>query len=62
MTVLKTYANRFEADLACGRLQAEGINAVVIGVGVAMEGGMEGVRLLVPDEQAAAARELLAEE
>jgi hypothetical protein len=59
MQLLKTYGNRVEADIACGRLQAEGIVAVVLGVGVAMEGGAEGVRLLVPDEQAEAAREIL---
>lgn len=62
MTVIKTYANRFEADLACNLLQAEGIAAVVVGVGVAMHGGIEGVRLLVPDEQADAASELLSDD
>jgi hypothetical protein len=59
MAVVKTYANRFEADLACSLLEAEGIHAVVIGVGVAMEGGAEGVRLVVPDEQVEAALDIL---
>jgi hypothetical protein len=35
--------------------------ATVVGVGVAMEGGAEGVRLLVPDDQTDAAREILGE-
>jgi hypothetical protein len=59
MTVIKTYATRLEADLASIFLRAEGIDARVVGVGLAMEGGAEGVRLLVPDEQADAALEVL---
>jgi hypothetical protein len=59
MTLVKTYSTRTEADLARIALRAEGIAATVVGIGVAMEGGAEGVRLLVPDDQADAAREIL---
>ena len=59
MTVIKTYGTRHEADLASLLLHAEGIAAVVVGVGVVMEGGAEGVRLLVPDDQAGAALAIL---
>ena len=59
MTLIKTYGTRTEADLASIALRAAGIEATVIGIGVAMEGGAQGVRLLVPDEQARAALEVL---
>ena len=59
MTHVKTYSTRLEADLAAILLRAEGIEADVVGVGLAMEGGAAGVRLLVADDQAAAALELL---
>src|SRR5262245_33834482 len=62
MTIVKTFGTRLEADLASILLRAEGIAATVVGVGLAMEGGAEGVRLLVPDEQADAALELLEDE
>jgi hypothetical protein len=58
---VQTYSTRLEADLASIRLSAEGITAEVVGIGLAMEGGAAGVRLLVPDDQAATAREILAE-
>jgi hypothetical protein len=61
MTLVKTYSTRLEADLASIFLRAEGITPEVVGVGLAMEGGAQGVRLLVPDEQAAAALEILTE-
>lgn len=61
MTVVKTYGTRLEADLASIMLRAGGIAATVVGVGLAMEGGAEGVRLLVPDDQADAARALIDE-
>jgi hypothetical protein len=61
MTVIKTYGTRLEADLASIFLRAEGIAVTVVGVGLAMEGGTEGVRLLVPDEQADAALDVLDE-
>ena len=59
MTLIKSYGTRVEADLASITLKAEGIDATVVGVGVALEGGAEGVRLFVPDDQADAAREIL---
>jgi hypothetical protein len=59
MQVIKTYTMRTEADLARIALRAAGIDATVVGVGVAMEGGVASVRLLVPDEQAQAALEVL---
>lgn len=59
MQVVKTYSTRTEADLARIVLDAAGIEAQVVGVGVAMEGGVASVRLLVPDEQAQAALEVL---
>jgi len=59
MTVIKTYSSRAEADLANIALSAAGITGIVVGVGVGMEGGAEGVRLLVPDDQAEAALEVL---
>jgi hypothetical protein len=59
MTHVKSYSTRLEADLAAILLRAEGINAEVVGVGLAMQGGVAGVRLLVADDQAAAAREVL---
>lgn len=61
MATVKTYATRFEADAAKIQLDAAGIPCVVVGVGVAMEGGMEGVRLQVPTDQVDAALEVLRE-
>lgn len=60
MTPIKTYSSRVEADLASIALGAEGIDATVVGIGVGMEGGAEGVRLLVPDDQVDAALAILA--
>jgi hypothetical protein len=59
MTPVKTYSTRLEADLAAILLRAEGITAEVVGVGLAMEGGAAGVRLLVADDHVAAALEVL---
>ena len=59
MTPIKTYSSRIEADLASIELRAAGIAATIVGVGVGMEGGAEGVRLMVPDDQAEAALEVL---
>jgi hypothetical protein len=61
MTLIKTYGTRVEADLASIALKAEGIDSAVVGIGVAMEGGAEGVRLFVPDDQADTAHEILGE-
>jgi len=48
-----------DADLARIALEAADITAVVIGVGVGMEGGALGVRLLVPDDRVEEARKVL---
>ena len=61
MTLIKTYGTRLEADLASLALRAEGILATVIGVGVSMEVGAQGVRLVVPDEQVEAALAVLSD-
>jgi hypothetical protein len=60
MTPIKTYNSRVEADLARIALGAEGIAATVVGLDAALEGGAEGVRLLVADDKADAARKILA--
>ena len=59
MTPIKTYGTRLEADLARIRLSAARIPATIVGIGVGMEGGAEGVRLLVPDEKVDEALEVL---
>ena len=50
MKVIKTYPTTVEADLAKIALHAVGIPALVVGIGVGMEGGAAGVQLLVPDD------------
>ena len=59
MKPIKTYSTRVDADLAKIALDAAGVPSVVVGVGLAMEGGAGGVQLLVPDEYVEAAREVL---
>lgn len=59
MKPIRTYANRVEADLDRIALEAEGVACVVVGLGAAWEGGIEGVKLLVPDDQVERAREIL---
>ena len=59
MKAIKVYPTRVEADLAKIALDAAGIPSVVVGVGVSMEGGAEGVKLLVPDDQVDTALEIL---
>ena len=59
MQTIKTYPSRIEADLARIALEAAEIPSVVVGIGVGMEGGMGGVQLLVPDDQAVAALKIL---
>ena len=59
MTLIKTYGTLLEAELASIALRAVGICATVVGIGVALEGGTEGVRLLVPDDQVDAALDVL---
>lgn len=59
MEAIKTYPTRAEADLDKIELDAAGIPAVVVGVDAALEGGIAGVRLLVPEEQVEQALEVL---
>lgn len=55
MKVFRRYPTRLDADLARIALDAAGVPSVVVGTGVELEGGVEGVQLLVPDEWIAAA-------
>ena len=55
MKAIKTYSTRVDADLAKIALDAAGVPSVVVGVGLAMEGGAGGVQLLVPEEYVDAA-------
>jgi hypothetical protein len=59
METIKTYPTNLEADLARIALESAGIPATVVGIGVGMEGGFGGVRLLVPRDQVEAALKLL---
>lgn len=62
MTSIGTYATRVEADLARIALEGEGVPCMIVGVGTAWEGGIEGVRLLVPDDQVERARRILGDD
>jgi hypothetical protein len=55
MKTIKTYPTTIEADVARIALDAAAIPALVLGVAAGMEGGLGGVRLLVPDDQVEAA-------
>ena len=59
MKTIKRYPTRVEADLARIALDAAGVPAVVVGIGVGMEGGIDGVQLLVPEDQIDAALAVL---
>ena len=61
MKSIKSYATRLDADLARIALKAAGIESIVVGVSVGMEGGADGVQLLVPDDQIEAALTVLAD-
>jgi len=52
---------QFEADLARIALEGADIPAVVVGVGMGMEGGIGGVQLLVPEDRVEAALQVLTE-
>ena len=48
---LKTFYDRFEAEIVCGRLRSEGLQALVFDGGLsASHGGALPVRLMVLDE------------
>ena len=59
MKCIRTYSMQLEADLARIALEGAGISAIVVGVGTGMQGGMEGVQLLVPDDQIGASLNVL---
>jgi len=59
MKAIKTYATTADAAVAKVALSAAGIDSVVVGVDVAMEGGIGGVALLVGDESVDAAHDVL---
>jgi len=59
MKTIKRYPTRVEADLARIALDAAGVPSVVVGIGVGMEGGIDGVQLLVPEDQVDAALAVL---
>jgi hypothetical protein len=59
MKIIKRYPTRLEADLARITLEASDVPAVVVGLGIGMEGGTAGVQLLVPDDQVEAALNVL---
>ena len=59
MQPIKTYSTRLEADIAALELEAAGITAIVLGIGVGMEGGMGGVRLMVQENDVEAALRIL---
>ena len=59
MKAIKTYPTRLEADVAKIALDAADIPSVIVGVGVVMEGGVAGVRLLVPNDRVDAALRVL---
>jgi hypothetical protein len=61
MKTIKSFPTQIEADLARIALEAADVPSVVVGIGVGMEGGMGGVRLLVPDDQLEAAQKILQE-
>jgi hypothetical protein len=59
MKTIKSYPTSVEAEIAKLALDAAGVPSVVVGIGVGMEGGMEGIRLLVPDDRVQAALAVL---
>lgn len=61
MKAIRRYSWQFEADLQRIVLEGAGIPAVVVGIGMSMEGGIGGVQLLVPDDRVDAALKVLKE-
>lgn len=59
MKAIRSYSMQLEADLARIALEGADIPAVVVGVGISMDGGLGGVRLLVPEDRIAAALKVL---
>ncbi len=63
LVVVETLFDRIAGEIARGRLQAGGIDAVLFDGGIAsvIGSGVSGVRLMVDEDDAAAARALLAD-
>lgn len=59
MKAIRRYSMQLEGDLARIALEGAGIPAVVVGIGVGMEGGLGGVQLLVAEDRIEAALEVL---
>jgi hypothetical protein len=59
MKTVRTFSTELEANLAKIELEAAGVSSVIVGIGVAMEGGAAGVRVLVPDHSLEAALKVL---
>ena len=61
LVVVETLFDRMAAEIARGRLEAAGIDAVLFDAGIAsvIGSGLSGVRLMVDDGDEAAARALL---
>ena len=59
LVTIKTYSTPFEAQQAKIALEGAGITCLVLGVGVSMEGGMQGVQLQVLPDQVEEALEIL---
>jgi Putative prokaryotic signal transducing protein len=59
MKTVKSFSTELEANLAKIELEAAGVSSVVVGIGVAMQGGAAGVQLLVPDQSLEGALKVL---
>ena len=59
MKTIRTYPTTVEADVARIALESAGIPSRVIGVAAGMEGGLDGVQLIVSDDQVKAALAVL---
>ena len=61
LTELGLYHDRFEAEIICGRLRAEGLDAMIFDAGLGSAyGNAFPVRLMVLEEDADKARAILA--
>ncbi len=66
MIPIAEFENEFEAEIACGHLKSEGIDAIVLkddagGMFPSLQ-GTEGVHLLAPQDQEENARRILEEQ
>ena len=50
MKVVKSYSTSVDAEVARIALDGAGIPSTLVGIEAAMEGGLAGVQVLVPDE------------